>query len=70
MMISRSNVDLTMYEVLDSNEHDLFIEYVLDEFDDDDMIDESTTLMMILNDELTDEEWTIIQTVMDVMERA
>ena len=69
-MIFRSNVDLTMYEVLDSNEHDLFIEYVLDEFDDDDMIDESTTLMMILNDELTDEEWTIIQTVMDVMERA
>ena len=59
-----------MHEILESNEHDLFIEYVLEEFDDDDMIDESTDLLMLLSDELTDEEWTIIQTVMDVMERA
>ena len=69
-MIFQSNVDLTMHEILESNEHDLFIEYVLEEFDDDDMIDESTDLLMLLSDELTDEEWTIIQTVMDVMERA
>ena len=59
-----------MHAILDSNEHDLFIEYVLDEFDDDDMIDQSTTLLMLLNDELTDEEWMVIMAVMDVMERA
>ena len=59
-----------MHAILDSNEHDPFIEYVLDEFDDDDMLDQSTTLLMLLNDELTDEEWMVIMAVMDVMERA
>ena len=59
-----------MHAILDSNEHDPFIEYVLDEFDDEDMLDQSTTLLMLLNDELTDEEWMVIMAVMDVMERA
>ena len=59
-----------MHAILDSNEHDPFIEYVLDEFDDEDMLDQSTTLLMLLNDELTDEEWMVIMAVMAVMEEA